>query len=437
MNLEQSRANRGVSENLSSSPFRPELALPKCRGCGCVELEVCWTLNPSPYGDLFRQSRNDAKELPKVGLTLAICSGCLLLQLLEEVDSVQIYSDYLYQTGITVGLPDFYTRLAGDLCRRLELTDGELVVDVGSNDGSGLVPFKNLGMEVVGIEPAHGPAAAATNIGIPTKIGFLSQSVCDEVVADFGQARLICANAVLANVPDPLEFLRCLGGMLADNGVISIVTGYHPDEFAVNMFDYINHDHLSYFTVASMSALARLAGLELVSASRVEHKGGSIHFVLSSGGDRALKVDESIEKLLQREEWLSANQSKMVEELARRIARVKQKNERLLNLTGANLFAGIGASISTTHLLHQFELGNRISALYDEDIRKVGRYSPGFGIEVRSLSEVDDLTGGVLLLLAWQHTSVLLRRLQVFGFRGRVIVPLPEPQVVQINGLTK
>lgn len=405
----------------------------RCRGCGSGDVIVTWSLSPSPYGDLFRLAESEARELEKIGLTLALCSSCQLLQLLEEVDTNVIYSGYLYQTGVTVGLPAFYARLAGQLASSLGMKEGDLVVDVGSNDGSGLTAFRELGMAVLGIEPASGPAKSAEKQGIPTIVAFLSRGLCEEVAQKYGRAKLVSANAVLANVPDPVTFLRNLGEIVDESGFISIVTGYHPDEFAVNMFDYINHDHLSYFSVASMLQLSRRAGLKLISASRVEHKGGSIHFLLTSDRNSGIAADESIEKLLQREEWLGANLPEIVVSMTHRIDRVKQEIGRLIELSGEDQIGGVGASISTTHLLHQFDIGDRIATLYDEDVRKIGRYSPGFGIEVRDLSKAVERNGGVLLLLSWQHTSALLKRLEILGFKGSVVVPLPEPRVIKVG----
>lgn len=404
----------------------------ECRACRGHDIEQVWRLEDSPYGDLFRPSKEEAIKLSKMTLTLAICQSCSLLQLLEEVDATQIYTDYLYLTEVTVGLSLFYSRLAQSLVRTLGLDVGELIVDVGSNDGSGLVPFKDAGMAVVGIEPALGPSQVAEARGIPTARGFLDATSRDQVVSNYGLARLICANAVMANVEDPRSFLEVMGSMLAPRGIISVVTGYHPDEFAVTMFDYINHDHLSYFTVKSMVGLADSVGLKLLSASRIEHKGGSIHFLMSRKEDISREPDDSIAKLLQREEWLAANTADPISSLAKRVTNVMEQTTNLLNVLGNVNIPGIGASISTTHLLHQFKLGNRVSSLFDDDPRKIGLYAPGFGIGVRPLPEVKEASGGAVLLLSWQHSAVLIARLRQVGFYGQVIVPLPNPKIISI-----
>jgi hypothetical protein len=95
--------------------------------------------------------------------------------------------------------------------------------------------------------------------------------------------------------------------------------------------------------------------------------------------------------------------------------------------------AGVGASISTTHLLHQFGIGSRVTRLFDDDANKIGRFSPGLGIEVSSLKDLGRGEWQAGLLLAWQHSDVLLSRMHNVGFAGSVIVPLPNPQVFHLG----
>jgi len=268
--------------------------------------------------------------------------------------------------------------------------------------------------------------------GIPTINSFLDENSVNQALAEHGVAKLVCANYVSANVPNPVAFFRSMRAMLAPDGVISVVTGYHPDQFAVNMFDYINHDHLSYFSVTSVVRLAEASGLLLTGAERVEHKGGSIHLLFRAAESR-VTPEESIAKLIQRERWLGISVLGTYATLAARIDVASQEVHQLIGAMPSSAVAGVGASISTTHLLHQFEIGSRFSRLFDDDANKIGRFSPGFGIEVSPLKDLGQGDWHAVLLLAWQHSDVLLSRMRGVGFSGSVIVPLPNPQVVHLG----
>ena len=405
---------------------------PCCRVCGSSALELAWDLAPAPYGDLFRESREAAQKLPLIGLTLVFCQDCELLQIAQEVDVEEIYLEYLYQSAVTAGLGDYYRRLTKSLILDLELQPSDLVVDVGSNDGTGLEPYRGAGMRVLGIEPSRRPALVSMDAGIPTINSFLDENSVNQAQAEHGVAKLVCANYVSANVPNPVAFFRNMRAMLAPDGVISVVTGYHPDQFAVNMFDYINHDHLSYFSVTSSVRLAEAAGLRLTGAERVEHKGGSVQ-LLFRAAESKVTPDESIVKLIQRERWLGIGFPTTYAALAARIDVASHEVRQLIGAMPNSSVAGVGASISTTHLLHQFGIGSRFSHMFDDDANKIGRFSPGFGIEVSPLKDLGQGKWHEALLLAWQHSDVLLNRIQSVGFTGRLIVPLPNPQVVHLG----
>lgn len=406
--------------------------LSDCRSCAGERIDYVGEMRSSPLGDAFQRSQKKAKNLQTLSLPLGVCRVCALLQLKIEVEPGDIYGDYLYTTQTTPALSQFYAQLASGLIRDLGLEESELVVDIGSNDGSGLAPFHAAGMSVTGVEPAPRPALIARKRGIPTIQDFLTTETRDRILSELGPAKLITANFMMANVSAPSEMLTMMASMLSSDGVISIITGYHPDQFSVNMFEYVNHDHLSYFTVTSFDSMAEACGLTITRATRLEHKGGSIHFILVPSGSTHCPLDSSVTQLKQREKWLDVNDPIFFQSFLQRVTSAKSQFWDLVQSIGTPTLSGIGASISTTHLLYEFEMGELIDELFDDDPTKVGLFSPGFGIEVRSLSEICARKAESVLLLAWQHSEALIGRLQTEGFAGRIILPLPSPKVLTI-----
>jgi SAM-dependent methyltransferase len=348
------------------------------------------------------------------------------------VDLTEIYSGYLYQSSITFGLSSFYRRLSRDLISRLNLREKDLVIDVGSNDGTFLEFFLQERIRVLGVEPSAKPSEISKTKGIPTVSAFLTEEVASQVVAEHGKASLVCANYVAANVPNPVQFFNNIRMLLADEGEVSVITGYHPDQFAVNMFEYINHDHLAYFSVASSIKLAEASGLALVSANRVEHKGGSIHLTFRRR-ESGISPDDSVAKLLQREKWLGVQNPETYETLANRISSIAVQTRLLLEEFPGQQAVGIGASISSTHLLHQLRIGTEVFSLFDDDTNKVGRFSPGFGIKVYPMVDIVDHSNHLAVMLAWQHTDRLLDRIKDEGFMGKIVIPLPNPEILSIS----
>ncbi len=396
-------------------------AVTNCRLCQSSDLEILWELEPSPYGDLFCVNKEDAKDLPKIDLTLQMCVSCKFIQLGQEVDINKIYKNYLYNSSNTPNLPNFYNRLSFSLINLAQLKPSDLIIDVGSNDGTALLPYLKRGFNVLGVEPSKLPFEKAILSGIPTINDYLTDASVSDCIAKFGHAKLVMANYVSANVPNPVAFFRNLKSLLSENGMISIVTGYHPDQFSVNMFEYINHDHLSYFSINSAVKLANLTGLKLVSAEKIEHKGGSIHLLFTHVENDTLET-ESISQLLQREKWMQINQPKFYGSLKTRIYQASLDAQSNLPTSG---LIGIGASISTTHLLHQFQLGNRFDALLDDDMNKTSRFSPGFAVQVEPLKTVGSYKSKYVVILAWQHTINLSKKIREYGYGGSIQSILP------------
>ncbi|MBU6147604.1 MAG: methyltransferase domain-containing protein [Actinomycetales bacterium] len=406
-------------------------ALQVCRGCGDAGVTVVWDLAGAPYGDLFRSTAVEARSLRAHTLTLGLCPTCGLLQLLEDVTAEDIHEDYLYQTRVNPGLVSFYQRLGERRVGELGLTSEDLVIDVGGNDGSALLPYRDAGVRVLNIDPASRAVAVARERGVTSEQGYLDAELAERVVGEYGPAALVTAHYVAANVPSPVRFLTDLASCVTANGLVSVITGYHPDQFLSHMFDYISHDHLSFFSVRSFRACAERSGLVLCSVSRNAHKGGSVRLDLRRAGVSV--PDESVALHLQQEQWREVGVESTYRQFASHIERIGHRVRELLDECTTTPVPGIGASISTTHLLAQFGLTDRISVLLDDDPRKVGLFAPGSGLPVAPLEAVvDPPHADTVIILSWQVTNILMSRLREVGFTGRVVLPLPTPTVVTI-----
>ena len=402
-----------------------------CRGCSSGNLQTVWALEKSPYGDLFQQTRPLALNLPSHSLTLALCNTCSLLQITEITDLEQQHDQYLYNSKTTHGLGKFYSHTANRLISDFSLIAEDLIVDIGSNDGSFLINFKKKGFQVLGIEPAEMSTKEAREHGIDTIQSYFDSNVVAQILDKHKYPKLISINYTLANVPNVQSFLELISELMDEDSILSIITGYHPDQFTVNMFDYVGHDHLSYFTVESINLICESLDLKILDVSRVEHKGGSIQILIAK---TIFKQDSqpSVSQMLQREKWLGTRSTSFYQGLKSRIEEAVSLVKKNLESQEFDYLNGVGASISTTYFSNQFSIADKLSALFDDDVNKIGRFSPGSGIEVFPLNTLPSGEKHLTIILAWQHTEKLLNRLQENNFRGRVLIPLPTPKIILI-----
>jgi len=222
--------------------------------------------------------------------------------------------------------------------------------------------------------------------------------------------------------------------LMSDKTVLSIVTGYHPDQFLINMFEYINHDHLTYFTVKSLNRICSTFGLKIIDVSRTEHKGGSINVIISKNSASWL-TQSSVGQLIQREEWLECNDKSFASNLKLNIGKVSSEVYKLIDTGKFKKIYGIGASISTTHLISQFNLAENLTNIFDDDSNKHYKFAPGTGLKVLPLSDLPNAHEDVVIILAWQHTNKILERLKELNYSGKILIPLPSPKITTIEML--
>lgn len=399
-----------------------------CRSCGSLKLEEAWQLENSPYGDLFKSTAFEAQAVKFESLTLGFCDNCKMLQLLEITDLPTTYDEYLYRSSVTNALSTYYEQTARRLISEYALSQGDVVVDIGSNDGTFLSNFLKNGFKVLGVEPTKENANTAKMRGVHTLNEYFESQTVDRILREAGHPKLISLNYTLANIPNLLAFLENITKLMNENTILSVITGYHPDQYAVNMFEYINHDHLTYLTVESVGNLCKILNLKVIDLNRSEHKGGSVQFIISKEKSD-FKVQSSVSQLLQREIWLNANTVLFTKNLELQISDVKIKLREILKSLQSKDIYGIGASISTTYLCNQFGISNSIAKLFDDDVNKVGRFAPGSGKAVQALADIPKKEDSVALILAWQHSEKLIQRLREVGYPGRILTPLPNPKL--------
>jgi hypothetical protein len=400
-----------------------------CRSCGSTNLSTVWNLSNSPYGDFYKPIEEESLNIKFETLSLGFCTDCKMLQLLEITDLTATYDEYLYRSSITNALSSYYAQVAIRLITEYSLEPQELIVDIGSNDGTFLSNFLSKGFKVVGVEPTRSNAGTAELNGIYTINEYFEGHTAERILNEHGYPRLISINYTLANIPNLLSFFANIESLMSDNTLLSVITGYHPDQYAVNMFEYINHDHLTYLTVESLGNLCKVFNLKIIDVNRSEHKGGSIHFIISKE-TATFKTQSSVWQLLQREIWLSANTAQFTMNLELRIKEINVELNKILNSINYNNIYGIGASISVTYLCNQFGLNDKIVKLFDDDTNKIGRFAPGSGKPVEPLIDIPSSKDSIALILAWQHSEKLIQRLHDVGYPGRILTPLPFPKIL-------
>jgi len=363
-------------------------------------------------------------------LNLYLCATCGHAQLLDVIDPAVLYRDYIYVTTSSMGLSDHFRGYASHVVEKLKPGPGVLVVDIGSNDGTLLRHFQALGFRGLGVEPAQEIARAAIQSGVETQPEFFTPRLAASLRASHGPAGLITMNNLFANIDDLKGTVTGVRDLLAPDGVFVFETFYFLDYLQNLVFDFMYHEHLSYFTVRPLQHFFASLGMELFDLERVPTKGGSLRcFVQHGGGPRV--VSPAVVDLAAEEEALGLqNPGSDVFQTFR--ARIETQRELVvaelsrLRADGKRI-AGYGASATTTTLIYHFGITGQIDYLIDDNPAKQHTLSPGCHLPVYDSTAVAALKPDVILILAWRYSDAIMAQQRAFHERGgRFLIPLPE-----------
>ncbi|MFA6196749.1 MAG: class I SAM-dependent methyltransferase [Sulfurimonas sp.] len=403
----------------------------KCRICSSEKLTKVLELNPSPVADSYisKEQLNLTQELFEMDVFL--CSACGLAQLLTIVHPEDIYIDYLYKTTTSVGLPQHFLDSASSIINKYDIEKESFIVDIGSNIGSLLSGYQNLGMKVLGIDPAVAIAKEATSMGIETLPIFFTSESAKEIVNKYGKAKIINSNNMMANIDTINDVVKGIKTLLAEDGVFVMETSYILHLIDNMVFDTIYHEHLSYFGLKPLQYLFEKNGLKIVDAEIVETKGGSLKCFVEHNKNQ--EVSPNVLEIMNTESSRNLYEPQIFTSYMNKIN--IQKNlmlEALQSIVdeGKTVY-GYGASNTTTTLLHHFGISKYFDYIIDDNVIKIGRYSPNFHIPVVASDIIYENKPDYIVIFAWRFADIIMSQHQRFlDNGGKFIIPLPTYRVV-------
>jgi hypothetical protein len=402
-----------------------------CQICGSDRLDDVLSLGYMPPVNQMVKIGEAPKQQPWFPTHLLHCRQCDLVQLGTAVDPVIIFPpEYPYTSGTTRVLRENFADLQREAAAMLGLGADDLVVDIGSNDGTLLSNFKNAGHKVLGIEPTD-VGDIANSRGIPTIKRYFGVTTAEEVVRTHGRARVITAANCFAHMEDVHAIVDGILAMLDEKGVFISESHYLIPLLDTLQYDTVYHEHLRYYSLASLKYLLDMNGLEVFHARPIPSHGGSIRVYAGRKGQ--YPVQDSVARMLASEPHGDA--------MARRLVDFKRdvvlSKLRLLSMLrdlkekGARV-AGISAPSRASTLVNYVGLDEGLIDYVCEiaGSLKIGKCMPGTGIPVVDEGRLFEDQPDCALIFSWHIADELAPKLRAKGFRGQLITPLPVPRVL-------
>jgi hypothetical protein len=401
-----------------------------CQICGERDLRCVLFLGYLPPVNQMRTIGEPLREQPAYPAAWLRCARCGLVQIGLVVDREILFPpEYPYSSGSTRILREDFAELHAECRTLVDLGPEDLVVDIGSNDGTLLENFAQGGQRVLGIEPTQ-MAERAVARGIPTLRAFFDAASARRARSEHGEARVITATNVLAHMEDVHGIVEALLGLLAPRGVFVSESHYLPSLLATLQYDTIYHEHLRYYSLASLEALLGRHGLEVIHCKPIPTHGGSIRVYAARKGTHPVR--DTVASLREREARQLGEDA-----FARFRERVVLSKLRLgallagLKAAGRSIW-GVGAPSRASTLVHYAGLDDGVieRVLEVPGSQKLGKQMPGTLIPVLAEPAAFGAEPDHLLLFSWHIADELMPKLRAKGFRGGFIVPLPEPRLV-------
>jgi hypothetical protein len=404
----------------------------RCQVCESPCLQPILFLGYLPPVNQMRLVGDQPQEQPAYPAQWLYCPRCQLVQLGLIVDPHILFPPtYPYTSGTTKVLRDNFADLYRECLAMVPLTSDDLIVDIGSNDGTLLRNFKEGGHQVLGIEPTL-VGNLAKRQGIHTELAFFTRELATKVRSSYGKVRMVTATNVLAHMENIHDCLDGILELLRHDGVFISESHYLFSLLETLQYDTIYHEHLRYYSLASLQYLLRLHHLEVIHAKRIPTHGGSIR-VYAARTD-TFPVQPSVRAILNEEaSWGPI--TKRLDEFKRQVVLSKLRLHALLldlKQRGHRIY-GIGAPSRASTLINYVGLDDGIleCVLEVKGSQKIGKYVPGTVIPVLEESRLFEEQPEYAMLLSWHLADELIPKLTRRGFRGDYIVPLPIPKVVE------
>lgn len=351
-----------------------------CLVCNSNNLKEIIDLGMHPFADTFIPKEKIAEHDSAYPLVCDLCLTCGQIQLKYSTDPEERYCglDYSYTSSNSNFSRTHWIEYAKEVSSKINLKQGSLVIEIGSNDGFLTKEFLDKGCKAIGVDPSEYMAKLAKERNVETIKELFNKETASKIVKEKGYANLVVANNVFNHSENPLDFAQAVASILAKNGFFVFELPYWAISMESGKFDQIYHEHVSYFTAKSSKELIERAGMKISAIEVVNYHGGSLRVYAQLARDLSNNCPE-LNKIISEEESKGLFKYPTYEVLMKRF--LSQKYEFLsriheLKKKGASILA-VGAAAKGNTFLNFYNLDSHVlDYVTDSSPHKQGKYTP-------------------------------------------------------------
>jgi len=372
-----------------------------CRSCGSDKLKRVVSLGYQPLANNLLNNSSDKDEL--YPLEMNYCPNCHNCQLSVVIDPKKMFSNYLYLSSTSKTFREHFEIAAKKYIKEFKLSPKKsYIIDVGSNDGIALKPFKVLKFKnILGIEPAKNLAKLANKEKIKTFNGFLDEKNLKKIKKN---ADIVLASNVFAHSDQLKMMAESMLKLIKKDGTIIIEVQYLLNTLKDLTFDNIYHEHYNYWSLTSLVTFFKRFKAIVYKAEKINTHGGSLRIYIKK--NLKTKIDKSVKSLLNEEEKFGIKKYQTYQNFAKKVYKIRdsvRKNILKLKENGTKII-GYGSPAKATTALNFFGISDEIECIVEDNKLKQGKLLPGVKIPIVSKSDIKNKPD-FALVLAWNFIN--------------------------------
>lgn len=402
-----------------------------CRICGSKNLKYAFSLGVQKVKDFTDEPSQNYISAP---LDLILCSDCKLIQLKHTFDKSFLYTHYWYRSATSPTMVKELKNIVELAESIVSLAQGDIVVDIGSNDGTLLKQYQTPGLCKIGFEPSN-----LSKYGEGQDIEIINEFFNDESLSKATNGRKVnvfTSIAMFYDLDDPNDFVRSIKKHMSDDGVWIVQMNYLALMIKNLGFDNICHEHVAYYSLGTFMKLLESHGLEIFDVTLNNVNGGSFRTLIKHKHDKSKKINsQGIESIIKEEERLGLEKIETYLSFQKTIQAFKASFLKLIKgiLEDGKTIMIYGASTRGLVILEYCGIDERIVKLAtDKNSDKWGKYLSGTGIKIVPLDTYRKIRPDYLLVLPYQYVNEIFTQERDFiNGGGKIIIPLPEPRILE------
>jgi hypothetical protein len=407
------------------------MKLYKCRSCESKNLSTVFSLGYQKLTGFFLKKKTS--KISGGSLSLVLCDNCTLLQLGNSFNHNELYGKhYGYRSSLNRSMVDHLKKKAFKLSKIIRIKKNDIILDIGSNDGTFLSFFKKSN-KLIGVDPTIKKFKNYYRKDIIKITDFFSYNTIKPFVSH-KKVKLVTSISMFYDLENPIKFAKDVERILDINGIWHLEQSYLPSMLKNNSYDTICHEHLEYYSLNSIEYILNQANLKIIDLEFNPTNGGSFALNVAKKSSK-LKTNKSIIRQIKKKEiGLKLNKTETYKKFFLRVKKSKASLLNLLNSIKKNNKTVIGYGASTKgNVILQFNKINSkiISRIAEVNKFKFNKYTPGSKIKIISQDEIKKLNPDYLLVLPWHFKKFILKKeKKLLKIGKKFIFPLPKLEIV-------